>query len=161
MKATKPARKRGRPSGYTREIGATICERIAAGETLVDICKTPGMPKVSTVLGRWLSAHPEFATLYARAKETRLDVMAEEILQIADDATNDTKHLESGDYPDSEWINRSRLRVDSRKWLLAKLRAKTYGDRLALADDADSPLGAAAAVLRERRSKRSGTPKTA
>jgi hypothetical protein len=57
--------------------------------------------------------------------------MAEEILEIADDGTNDTYKDDNGnERTDQEVIGRSRLRVDARKWLLAKMLPKKYGDKI-------------------------------
>lgn len=119
----------GRPSLYTPELGNAICARIAEGETLVSVCKDDDMPGVATVL-RW--PDPEFRELYTRAKEIRLEVMAEDIIAISDDGANDTYIDEETKQrrTDHDVINRSRLRVDTRKWLLARLASKTYGDRV-------------------------------
>jgi hypothetical protein len=60
--------------------------------------------------------------------------MADEILEIADDSSNDTKTIHKGgndiDIENTEWVNRSKLRVDSRKWLLSKMMPKKYGEKL-------------------------------
>lgn len=52
--------------------------------------------------------------------------MAEEIVEIADDGANDI----DGDKVDHENVQRSRLRVDARKWVAARLLPKRYGDRI-------------------------------
>ncbi len=61
--------------------------------------------------------------------------MAEELLAIADEGENDWMAMRRKDgelehVPDHEHINRSRLRVDTRKWLLAKALPKIYGDKV-------------------------------
>lgn len=106
----------GRPSTYTPELGASICERIACGQSLRTIEAEEGMPAKSTVL-RWLFQHADFRDQYAHAREASADALAEDILEIAD---------EEGDY------NRNRLRVDARKWAAAKLKPKKYGERQAI-----------------------------
>jgi hypothetical protein len=61
-----------------------------------------------------------------------MDWYAEEILEIAWDSSKDTIPAE-GKKParcDNEWVNRSRLKVDTLKFLMAKLHPKRYGDRL-------------------------------
>lgn len=74
------------------------------------------MPDHSTVL-RWArDDYRGFFNQYARARDIGLDVIADEILDIADDADND-------------W-QRDRLRVDARKWYLSKLAPKRYGERV-------------------------------
>lgn len=68
---------------------------------------------------------------YARAKEIQADAIVEECIAISDDTTNDDIVDKDGnEHPNSEWISRSRLKVDTRKWLAAKLRPKKYGDKV-------------------------------
>jgi hypothetical protein len=122
----------GRPSTYTEETAALICARIAEGETLTAICAADGMPDRVTVW-RWTEANESFRNAYARAKEARVERMADEILHIADDATADIRTTDDGaEVVDHEHIQRSKLRVDTRKWLLAKLAPKKYGERVDL-----------------------------
>lgn len=110
----------GRPSIYSAELAASICERIALGESLRAICRDEGMPDQLTV-HRWLSQDESFVSKYARAREQQADVFAEEIVEISDG---------EGD------PQRDRLRVDTRKWVAAKLKPKKYGDRQAIDLDA-------------------------
>lgn len=76
----------------------------------------------------------EFSDRYARAKEIQIDTLAEEIMDIADDGSNDlmtiVKGNEAYEQENKEVTTRSRLRVDTRKWLLSKLAPKKFGDRL-------------------------------
>ncbi len=102
----------GRPSIQTPELCASICERIALGESLRAICRDEGMPDQLTV-HRWLSQDDDFVSKYVRARDMQADVFAEEIVEISDG---------DGD------PQRDRLRVDSRKWFAAKLKPKKYGD---------------------------------
>ena len=118
----------GRPSDYRMQVADFICERIAHGESLRKICTDPDMPVCSTVF-KWLINHKEFAEQYARAREAQCDAFVEEILEISDDSAGDTLVTEGGEKPNSEWINRSKLRVDTRKWLMSKLAPKKYGDK--------------------------------
>jgi hypothetical protein len=130
----------GRPSEYSQEVVSIICERLADGESLRTICADDDMPAKSSVF-KWLTLHKEFADQYARAREAQADTLFDEILSIADDGTNDTYVDENGNTrTDQEVIARSRLRVDSRKWMAGKLRPKVYGDKLELAGDAANPL---------------------
>jgi transposase-like protein len=120
----------GRPSTFTQEIAASICERLSAGESLRAICRDESMPAQSTVF-LWLSKHREFSEQYARARETQADAMAEEILDIADDDSGDRIEANEGaERLNSEFVQRSRLRVDTRKWLMSKLAPKKYGDKI-------------------------------
>ncbi|NJB67510.1 hypothetical protein GGQ74_001150 [Desulfobaculum xiamenense] len=126
----------GRPSRFSARLAETICSRIAEGDSVRAICAEADMPAMSTVF-RWLAEREGFREQYARAKEVQVERLVEEMLDIADDATRDTvtRTTRGGDEydgPDVEWIQRSKLRVDTRKWLAAKLLPKKYGDRLNL-----------------------------
>lgn len=95
------------------------------------------MPSTSTVL-RWAREMPEFCQQYAKSREDLLEHWAEEITDIADDGSNDwiKRESESGRVEmvlNAEHVNRSRLRVDTRKWLLSKLAPKKYGERVTTA----------------------------
>jgi hypothetical protein len=133
-----PKRGRGAPTVYREEIASEICERLAVGETLLQICRTSAyIPKRSTILGWVLDNREGFSGRYARARELCFEAWADEVCDIADDATNDWMTREGKDgqetfQPNAEHINRSRLRVDSRKWLLSKLKPQKYGERAAV-----------------------------
>lgn len=135
--------KRGRPTLYTPELAAEICKELAVGKSLRTVCKAENMPDMSTVF-LWLgklnddgsSTHKVFIEQYARAKQESADAMAEEIMDISDDARNDymednyNKGRTPGYTINGENIQRSKLRVDTRKWLMAKMKPKVYGDKL-------------------------------
>lgn len=103
----------GRPSDYTEELAAAICERLTNGESLSAICREEDMPAISSIY-LWMNKRPEFSEMYARAKEDQADTLADQILDIAD----------TEDDP-----NRARVRVDARKWVAAKLKPRKYSDR--------------------------------
>ena len=127
-------RKTGRPSLYSDKLAAKICERLAEGESLRAICADKAMPSISTVMG-WLfdGNHDKFSEQYARAREAQAEIRADEIVDIADDASGDFTADKDGKLvANSEHIQRSRLRVDARKWIAAKLLPKRYGDKLDL-----------------------------
>ena len=111
----------GRPSTYTPEIAVQICTRLANGESLRQICRDKGMPKRDTVIA-WLFKNGGFSGQYALARVAQADFYADEILDIADGPEGDSL-LD---------VNRSRLRVDTRKWLMARMAPKKYGDSLEL-----------------------------
>jgi hypothetical protein len=106
-----------------------MCQRLAEGESLRRMCSAEDMPNKATVL-RWLALYDEFREQYARARELQTELMAEEILEIADDSSGDSLVTQQGTRPNAEWIARSKLRVDSRKWLMSKLAPKKYGERV-------------------------------
>lgn len=130
----------GRPSSYTPELAAEICERMAKGETLRQICRDDHVPAATTVHG-WVKSIEGFSEQYAHAREALIAHWADEIVEIADDGSNDTiTDSEGGERQNSEWISRSKLRVDTRKWLLSKLRPDKYGEKLELSGDPTKPL---------------------
>lgn len=125
----------GRPEVYSKEIADQICFRLSEGESLKRILASPGMPGSSSVY-RWLldSTKREFWDNYSRARGIQAEVMFDEILDIADDGTNDYMTITKGDndynVEDREVTNRSKLRVESRKWYLSKVLPKKFGDKL-------------------------------
>ena len=126
--ATTP--KLGRPSEFSQEIADELCSYLSAGESLRKACSRESMPCTTTFF-RWLRKYPDFEKQYARAKQEAADAFAEDMLDIADDKRHDTVIDENGNArADSEWINRSRLRVDTRKWLASKLKPKKYGEKI-------------------------------
>ncbi len=136
------SKKRGRPSLYTDKLVAEICRRLAEGESLRAIWPDKAMPAISTVMG-WLfdGNHDDFSEQYARAREAQAEVRADEIVDIADDDTNDfTADKEGKLVANSEHIQRSRLRVDARKWIAAKLLPKRYGDKMQHTGDGGGPI---------------------
>jgi hypothetical protein len=79
---------------------------------------------------KWIEADEEKILQYARGTEKRADVIFEDILSIADDASGDKKFTENGEVIDSEFVARSRIRIDARKWMLGKMQPKKYGDKI-------------------------------
>lgn len=90
----------------------------------------PGMTHVF----KTLAEDEEFAKQYARACEMRADAQFEEMFEIADDAANDWMERNDGEnvswQVNGEHIQRSRLRIDTRKWALARMNPKKYGDKV-------------------------------
>ena len=130
-KEPSPKRPRGGQTVYNAEIAQRILDRIAEGEGLKTICRDDDMPPPSTVRLWVIDDREGFAAPYARAREAGLEKLAEEILDISDDASQDVKLDEFGKKTvDYEIVQRSKLRVDTRRWLLSKLLPKKYGDRI-------------------------------
>lgn len=119
----------GRPSTYTQELADKICEEIALGSSLRTVLTGDDMPAMSAVF-RWLREHEEFREQYARATEERTEAMSEDILDIADDGTNDYMETDKGTQYNGDSVQRARLRVDTRKWLMSKMKPKKYGDKI-------------------------------
>jgi len=115
-------------------MGLKICEHLSAGLTLSQVCKLEGMPN-NHLVWEWRRANPSFAQAYTRAREAGMEVWADQIVEIADDATTDymTKEGKNGavlSVVDHEHVTRSRLRIDTRKFLMAKIAPALYGDHV-------------------------------
>jgi hypothetical protein len=126
----------GRPTIYTEEIGDIICARLADGESLNAICKDDEMPAESTVRSWAIVPEHPISAKYDRARELGYMKMADDLLEISDDGTNDWmvragQDAEGTAYSiNGEHVSRSKLRVDTRKWLLSKALPKIYGDKI-------------------------------
>jgi hypothetical protein len=115
-KATARKNAGGRPSRYSAELADAICNHIAGGRSLRSFCQADGAPNKTTVL-RWLQKDEEFARKYALARDLQADMLADEVIDIADQA---------------EDANIGRLKIDARKWTAAKFAPKKYGDKTEL-----------------------------
>lgn len=124
----------GRPSVYTLEVADKICEELATtNKSLRKICEGENMPSVRTVL-YWLSEgskddgkqeFKDFLHQYTRAREAQADVLADEIIEIAEHTEED--HTA---FTGINVIQRDKLRIEARKWVAAKLKPKKYGDKI-------------------------------
>jgi hypothetical protein len=120
------------PFQYSPEARQSAIERVldglASGTPLAVICREDGMPWDNTIRD-WAEADKDLSSAIARAREAGFDKIAMDALAIADEVSNDTIKGENGEgKPNSEWITRSRLRVETRLKLLAKWDPKRYGD---------------------------------
>jgi hypothetical protein len=122
----KPSKRKA--SGHVRfspKIADEICERLANGESLMQMCKQPGLPHRGSIMRWLLSDDPQydaFRANYARAREMQAEVLADETIDIADA----TKRVRKSHVA----IESARLRIDARKWLAAKMRPKKYGEKI-------------------------------
>ena len=134
-----------RKSGYDPKVALKMCELLSEGTPLRVICRMEGMPAWRNVYF-WMARDADLAAHIARAREVGYDAIAEECLDIADDARNDwmereqynprTKQTESVPVVDQEHIQRSKLRIETRLKLLAKWSNK-YSDKTVLTGDKD------------------------
>jgi hypothetical protein len=122
-----------RPTKYTKELANKICDIIASSNLgLSNICKDESLPSRSTVRD-WIANNPEFSDLYARAKEDQADFLADEITLISDAELRtdvEVNGTNGSSTTNQDNVQRSRLMVESRKWLAMKLKPKKYGDRI-------------------------------
>jgi hypothetical protein len=124
----------GRHTLYTAERADWIVDQLTDGRTLADVCRDPGMPARATVQ-LWVEQNrEEFAERYKTARDKGFHAMAEQIIDIADDARRDWVVLHKPDGTTETVVNpqhlpRCKLRIHARSWLLSKLLPKHYGDR--------------------------------
>ena len=148
-KAAGPKRPPGRVSTYTEELGFAICSRIAAGETLIEICEDPDMPAEVTVRGWDLKdrmaggQYNGFASLYARSRLMQIEHEVDEIKTISN-RTQIGEITTVTDGPDGtttkvqreDMIAHRRLQIDARKWRASKIAWRDYGERLSALNEA-------------------------
>lgn len=122
----------GRPTDYSIDKATEICSLLVTRNpdsnrprSLRDVCELENMPHEATVY-RWLSTHEQFREMYARAREERADMLADDVIDISDTETDAAK---------------ARNRMDARKWYAAKLNPKRYGDKVT--NELTGPNGAA------------------
>ena len=129
---TRAKKPHGRPTALVEGVAVQILTRMASGESLTSICRDEDMPAKSTVLLWAATDRNGFSDRYEKACEARAHHWADELLDIADDSTNDWMMHNDGENAgwkaNGEAIQRARLRVDTRKWLLSKLLGR-YADK--------------------------------
>lgn len=120
---------------FSQELADLICQELAEGKSLRAICAKDGMPVPATILN-WAEAHPAFGEQYARARELGYQLLADEIVDIADTPVYgvETKVKPDGtrETTEGDMLGHRRLQVDTRKWMLSKMLPKIYGDKLDL-----------------------------
>lgn len=132
-------------TAYTSEIAERICNEIAEGRSLRQVCDELGIAR-RTVRGWVLDDREGFAAQYARARELQMEAFEDELNEIADDGRNDWMTIKRGgedvEVPNNEVLQRSRLRVDTRKWIMSKILPKRYADKVGLtgADGTSDPV---------------------
>jgi hypothetical protein len=98
-----------------REIAFAICERIAQGRTLRDICAESGQPCVKTFCN-WRNADPEIHAAYVAAWEARSEAIAFDIIKVADEETPKMVDASGNERIDPAAVAKQRLRAEARRW---------------------------------------------
>lgn len=124
--------KKGRPTQYCKQLALEICDTISSTSKGIKLlCKNNQHWPCQDTIFTWLKVYPEFSEQYARAKKCQVDVLVDELLEIADDSTQDQEINDQGiTVFNSEKVARSRLRIDTRKWLACKLVPRVYGNKV-------------------------------
>ena len=90
-----------------------IISRVADGETLKGVCKSRQWPY--SMVAQWIVENPEIAQAYEGALALWGDALAQETIEIADNA-------------DPDMIQHAKLRVDTRTKLASRLNRNRYGE---------------------------------
>jgi hypothetical protein len=125
---------RRRPKAMNEALANQILERIVGGETIRAICADDETLPSRSAVYMHLSVNSDFALRYGRAKFAATEALADEILEISDESNSDWKQTRDGAKPDREVTERAKLRVETRKWLMARLSPTKYGDRTIISD---------------------------
>lgn len=118
----------------------TIIQRICEGESLRSIllyANREVLPTMAVFL-KWVSEDQELEKQYARAMSIRSEAMFDEIIEISDESNADIDFTEDGKMRIvGEAVQRSRLKIDARKWALSKMNPKKYGDKVDITTDGE------------------------
>jgi hypothetical protein len=98
---------------FSQNVFDRICDRMAEGESLRTICKSADMPNKRSVM-RWLENNEALQAQYSEAQRLRAECYFDEIIDIADSRSDPQK---------------TRVQIDARKWVLARMNPKKYGDK--------------------------------
>lgn len=124
---TKKRDKPGQPTKYTPEMGQKICDLISTHPhglpTLVKMFNLPDR----TCIYNWMNANVEFFDSYMRAKEKQAHLLADEVLQIANDVPT-YEDKEGNERIDNGMLGRAKLQMDALRWSAAVLAPKFYKD---------------------------------
>lgn len=99
------------------KVKQAICDRIAAGQTLLRLEKEAGYPTRETVR-QWRVLDAAFDLAYTHARQSAGDTFAEKVIAISD-------KLESGE---GDWA-KDRAAMDGYKWAACKYYPKQYGEQ--------------------------------
>lgn len=141
--ARKPAKieqpkKTGRPTKRTDALIDAIIAGVSRGQPLTIVCRDNGIDP--SQIYKWMEGDDELSRRFACARDLGFDAIAAEAVAIADDPSQDTLRTKMGDFPNKEWIERSKLRVHTRLQLLAKWDPKRYGDKIQHMGDGGGPI---------------------
>ncbi len=106
-----------------------ICELISNGMSAVKACREKSIQP--SVYFDWLSKMEQYARAHAKAMECRSEILFDEIIDIAEESNADVYMDDNGNVKtNGEVVQRSKLKIDARKWMLGKMMPKKYGDKL-------------------------------
>ena len=115
------------------KMSALVLAGMRGGQSAFKACQSAGVPQ--STFGRWVDEDASLAVEYARARDDLIERMANEVLELSDSDVG----LQPDGKKDWAAVQKHKLQVDTRKWLLSKLAPKKYGDKLELSGDPASP----------------------
>ena len=123
-----------RSTKLTKELTKEICTHITEKKTLIQIYHNENIPTTWTIK-KWVTKHEEFDTMYAKTREIQINTFTNQIIEIAEDGSNDwiekeTKKNRLIETLDHEHFERSKLRIDTRKFLMSKITRHKYGEKI-------------------------------
>lgn len=121
-----------RPTEFDEKIAQEICNKVAScTDGIRKLCAENKHWPHHEDIYRWCYHNLDFNARYARAKSMQSEWLVEEAREIANNNSRDTYIDENGkEKCDHEWVARSRLRVDTVKWIASKLAPKIYGEKI-------------------------------
>lgn len=147
------------PVEYSPEIAARICDGLAEGKSLREVCRADGMPSEVSVRKWALADVNGFGAQYAHARALGYDAMAESIVDLSDNPLIGTKSVSKAtglEITEGDNVDRSRLQIDARKWILSKMLPKKYGDKQHIEHSGTVSIGDTLREAREKRKAREG-----
>lgn len=125
---------------WTPELVDAIEERILQGDSIASICSSPLFPHPESTFWRKFAKDEEFASVIARAMETRSERDIERCRQEAMNAT-------PGDWQVAQ------LRIRTLQWEAGKRRPKKYGERIQQEISGSLDIAGAVEAARKRAEK--------
>lgn len=120
-------RGRGQPTKYTVELADKICRLISTHPNgLPTLIKMYNLPDRQTIYN-WLNKYDNFFDNYMRAKEQQAHILADDMLELADDIPT-YEDRDGVERIDNGMISRSKIHMDAIKWSAARLAPRWYGD---------------------------------
>ncbi len=139
----------GRPTRFSDRLADRICTLIADGASMNDLNRVPGVPSPATIY-RWMARDSDFRRDYAAMCALRADILADQVVTIADGALDDDWDTTPGGMSDAEalvCLNRAKLRIAAIKWRVGAMAPRKYGRKPADDDPATRPISFEDALL--------------
>lgn len=120
-------RKAGQKIRYHPKLGEAICRAISNGMTLTQVCKALKVRRFAIL--QWARQRPEFGVAYRAAREALVECWADDVIDIADDKTDDLIEFNGQLVPNSNAVKRSELKIKTRQWVMKSVVPRMYGDK--------------------------------